>query len=89
LRAIYLGPVDTALGAVLGVLQWSVALAALIFVFDGAASVSFPLPSPLSDVASAITTAQSSDVIRSLIYPIANGLFGGLLPEGLRALLAP
>jgi fatty acid desaturase len=65
------------------------ALAALIFVFDAAASVSFPLPSPLSDVATAITTAQSSDVIRSLISPIANGLFGGLLPEGLRALLAP
>jgi uncharacterized membrane protein required for colicin V production len=89
LRAIYLGPVDTVLGAALGVLQWSVAVAALIFVFDAAASVNFPLPSPLSDVATAITTAQSSDVIRSLIYPIANGLFGGLLPEGLRALLAP
>lgn len=89
LRAIYLGPVDTVLGAVLGVLQWSMALAALIFVVDAAASVNFPLPSPLSDVATAITSAQTSDVIRSVIYPIANGLFGGLLPEGLRALLAP
>jgi uncharacterized membrane protein required for colicin V production len=89
LRAIYLGPVDTVLGAVLGVLQWSVALAALIFVVDAAASVNFPLPSPLSDVATAITSAQTSEVIRSVIYPIANGLFGGLLPEGLRALLAP
>ena len=36
-----------------------------------------------------ITTAQSSEVIRSLIYPIAGQLFGGLLPEGLRALLVP
>lgn len=89
LRAIYLGPVDTALGAALGVLQWSVAVAALIFVFDAAASVNFPLPSPLSDVATAITTAQSSEVIRGLIFPIVNGLFGGLLPEGLRALLVP
>jgi uncharacterized membrane protein required for colicin V production len=89
LRAIHLGPVDTALGAVFGLLQWSVAVAALIFVLDAAASVSFPLPSPLSDVAAAITTAQSSEVIRGLIYPIAGQLFGGLLPEGLRALLVP
>lgn len=88
LRAIYLGPVDTALGALLGVLQWSVAIAALIFVLDAAASVRFPLPSPLSDVAAAITAAQSSEVIRGLVYPIASQLFGGLLPEGLRALLA-
>ena len=89
LRAIHLGPVDTALGAVFGVLQWGVAVAALVFVLDAAASVNFPLPSPLSDVAAAITTAQSSEVIRGLIYPIANQLFGGLLPEGLRALLVP
>ena len=89
LRAIHLGPVDTALGAVFGVLQWSVAIAALIFVIDAAVSVSFTLPSPLSDVAAAITTAQSSEVIRGLFYPIASQLFGGLLPEGLRALLVP
>jgi uncharacterized membrane protein required for colicin V production len=89
LRAIYLGPVDMALGALLGVLQWSVAIAALIFVLDAAASVRFPLPSPLSDVAAAITAAQSSEVIRGLVYPIASQLFGGLLPEGLRALLVP
>jgi hypothetical protein len=89
LRAIHLGPVDTALGAVFGLLQWSVAIAALIFVLDAAASVNFPLPSPLSEIATAITAAQSSEVIRSLIYPIAGQLFGGLLPEGLRALLAP
>jgi uncharacterized membrane protein required for colicin V production len=89
LRAIHLGPVDTALGAVFGLLQWSVAAAALVFVLDAAASVKFPLPSPLSDVAAAITTAQSSEVIRGLIYPIASQLFGGLLPEGLRALLVP
>jgi uncharacterized membrane protein required for colicin V production len=89
LRAIHLGPVDTALGAVFGLLQWSVAIAALIFVLDAAASVTFPLPSPLSEVATAITTAQSSEVLRSLIYPIAGQLFGGLLPEGLRALLVP
>jgi hypothetical protein len=89
LRAIHLGPVDTALGAVFGLLQWSVAVAALVFVLDAAASVNFPLPSPLSEVATAITTAQSSEVLRSLIYPIAGQLFGGLLPEGLRALLVP
>ena len=89
LRAIHLGPVDTAFGAVFGVLQWSVAIAALIFVVDAAASVDFPLPSPLSDVATAIMSAQSSEVIRGLIYPIASQLFGGLLPEGLRALLVP
>jgi len=89
LRAIHLGPVDTALGAVFGVLQWSVAVAALIFVFDAAVSVSFTLPSPLSEIAAAITAAQSSEVIRGLIYPIAGQLFGGLLPEGLRALLVP
>jgi uncharacterized membrane protein required for colicin V production len=89
LRAIHLGPVDTALGAVFGLLQWSVAIAALVFVLDAAASVTFPLPSPLSEVATAITTAQSSEVLRSLIYPIAGQLFGGLLPEGLRALLVP
>jgi hypothetical protein len=89
LRAIHLGPVDTAFGAVFGLLQWSVALAALIFVCDAAASVSFPLPSPLSDVSTAIRTAQSSDFIRGLIFPIASQLFGGLLPEGMRALLVP
>ena len=89
LRAIHLGPVDTALGAVFGLLQWSVTIAALIVVVDAAASVNFPLPSPLSDVASAIASAQSSEVIRGLIYPIASQLFGGLLPEGLRALLVP
>jgi uncharacterized membrane protein required for colicin V production len=89
LRAIHLGPVDTALGAVFGVLQWSVAIAALIFVLDAAVSVSFTLPSPLSEIAAAITAAQSSEVIRGLIYPIAGQLFGGLLPEGLRALLVP
>ena len=89
LRAIHLGPVDTALGAVFGLLQWSVTITALIFVVDAAASVNFPLPSPLSDVASAIASAQSSEVIRGLIYPIASQLFGGLLPEGLRALLVP
>jgi uncharacterized membrane protein required for colicin V production len=89
LHAIHLGPVDTALGAVFGLLQWSVAIAALIFVVDAAASVNFPLPSPLSDVATAILSAQSSEVIRGLIYPIASQLFGGLLPEGLRALLVP
>ena len=89
LRAIHLGPVDTALGAVFCLLQWSVTIAALIFVVDAAASVNFPLPSPLSDVASAIASAQSSEVIRGLIYPIASQLFGGLLPEGLRALLVP
>jgi hypothetical protein len=89
LRAIHLGPIDTALGAVFGLLQWSVAIAALIFVIDAAASADFPLPSPLSDVAIAIMSAQSSEVIRGLIYPIASQLFGGLLPEGLRALLVP
>ena len=89
LRAIHLGPVDTALGALFGILQWSVALAALIFVLDAAASVNFTLPSPLSAIAAAITNAQSSEVIRGLIYPIAGQLFGGLLPEGLRALLVP
>ena len=89
LRAIHLGPVDTALGAVFGVLQWSVAIAALIFVVDAAASVDFPLPSLLNDVATAIASAQSSEVIRGFIYPIASQLFGGLLPEGLRALLVP
>lgn len=89
LRAIHLGPVDTALGAVFGVVQWSVAIAALIFVVDAAASVDFPFPSPLSDVATAILSAQSSEIIRGLIYPIASQLFGGLLPEGLRALLVP
>jgi uncharacterized membrane protein required for colicin V production len=89
LRAIHLGSVDTALGAVFGVLQWSVAIAALIFVLDAAVSVSFTLPSPLSEIAAAITTAQSSEVIRGLIYPIASQLLGGLLPEGLRALLVP
>lgn len=89
LRAIYLGPVDTALGALLGVLKWSVVLTAAIFVLDAAASVQFPLPSPLSDVATAITDAQSSDVIRSLLFPIADQLVGGLLPEGLRTLLVP
>jgi uncharacterized membrane protein required for colicin V production len=89
LRAIHLGPVDTALGSVFGLLQWSVAIAALIFVVDAAASVDFPLPSTLSDVATAIMSAQSSEVIRGLIYPIASQLFGGLLPEGLRALLVP
>ena len=89
LRAIHLGPVDTALGSVFGLLQWSVAIAALIFVVDAAASVDFPLPSPLSDVATAIMSAQSSEVIRGLIYPIASQLIGGLLPEGLRALLVP
>jgi hypothetical protein len=66
-----------------------VALAALIFVLDAAASVNFTLPSPLSAIAAAITAAQSSEVIRGLIYPIAGQLFGGLLPEGLRALLVP
>lgn len=89
LRAIHLGPVDTALGALFGVLQWSVAIAALVFVVDAAASVNFPLPSPLSDIANAIASAQSSDIIRGFIYPIANQLFGGMLPEGLRALLVP
>jgi uncharacterized membrane protein required for colicin V production len=89
LRAIHLGPVDTALGALFGVLQWSVALAALIFVLDAAASVNFTLPSPLSEITAAIRSAQSSEVIRGLIYPIAGQLFGGLLPEGLRTLLVP
>lgn len=89
LRAIHLGPVDTALGALFGVLQWSVAIAALVFVVDAAASVNFPLPSPLSGIATAIASAQSSDIIRGFIYPIANQLFGGILPEGLRALLVP
>ncbi|MFM8914733.1 MAG: CvpA family protein [Candidatus Limnocylindrus sp.] len=89
LRAIHLGPVDTALGALFGVLQWSVAIAALVFVVDAAASVNFPLPSPLSDIATAIASAQSSDIIRGFIYPIANQLFGGSFPEGLRALLVP
>ncbi len=89
LRAIHLGPIDTALGAVFGVLQWSVAIAALIFVLDAAVSVSFTLPSPLSEIAAAITSAPSSEVIRGLIYPIAGQLFGGLLPEGLRVLLVP
>ena len=65
------------------------ALAALIFVLDAAVSANFPLPSPLSGIASAITAAQSSEVIRGLIYPIAGQLFGGLLPEGLRTLLVP
>jgi hypothetical protein len=64
-------------------------LAALIFVLDAAASLNFTLPSPLSSIAAAITTAQSSEVIRGLIYPVAGQLFGGLLPEGLRTILAP
>ncbi|MFM9129128.1 MAG: hypothetical protein ACKOPF_04700, partial [Candidatus Limnocylindrus sp.] len=70
-------------------LQWSVAIAALVFVVDAAASVDLPLPSPLSGIATAIASAQSSDIIRGFIYPIANQLFGGSLPEGLRALLVP
>lgn len=89
LRAIHLGPVDTALGAVFGVLQWSVAIAALLFILDAAASVHLTLPAPLNEVAAAITTAQSSEVIRGLIYPLASLLLGGVLPEGLRALLTP
>jgi len=88
LQAIHLGPVDAALGAVFGVVQWSVAIAALLFVLDAAASVNFTLPAPLNAVAAAVTAAQSSEVIRGLIYPLASQLFGGLLPEGLRALLA-
>jgi uncharacterized membrane protein required for colicin V production len=89
LRAIHLGPVDTALGVVFGVLQWTVAMAALLFVLDAAASANVTLPAPLNEAAAATAAAQSSEVIRGLIYPLANQLFGGLLPEGLRALLIP
>lgn len=89
LRAVHLGPVDSALGALFGVLQVSVGIAAILLLLDAAAAAGFMLPSPLSDVAAAIRAAQSSDVVRSLIYPIANQLFGGLLPEGLRAILVP
>lgn len=89
LRAVHLGPVDTALGAVFGVLQVSVGIAALLLLLDAAAAARFTLPAPLNDVAAAIRSAQSSEVVRGLIYPIANQLFGGLFPEGLRALLVP
>ncbi len=89
LRAIHLGAVDTAFGAVFGVVQWGVAIAAVIFVFDATAAAGIGLPTPINALASAITAAQSSDVIRGLIYPIAYQLIGGILPEGLRALLAP
>jgi uncharacterized membrane protein required for colicin V production len=89
LRAVHLGPVDTALGAVFGVLQVGVGIAALLLLLDAAAAAGFTLPTPLNDVAAAVRAAQSSEVVRGLIYPIANQLFGGLLPEGLRALLVP
>jgi uncharacterized membrane protein required for colicin V production len=89
LRAIHLGPLDTALGAVLGVAQWSVAMAALIFVLDAAAVAKLPIPAPFNDIAVAITAAQSSDVIRGVVFPVAHLLLGGALPEGLRALLVP
>jgi hypothetical protein len=74
---------------VFGVVQWGVAIAAVIFVFDATAAAGIGLPTPINALASAITAAQSSDVIRGLIYPIAYQLIGGILPEGLRALLAP
>jgi len=89
LRAIHLGLVDTVLGAVFGVLQASVAIGACIFVLDVAASAHFSLPAPLNDVAHAITGAQSSQAIRGFIYPLAGDLFGGLLPDNIRVLLAP
>ena len=89
LRAVHLGPVDTALGALFGVLQVSVGIAALLLLLDAAAAAGFTLPTPLSEVAAAIRAAQSSEVVRGLIFPIANQLFGGLLPEGLRAILVP
>jgi uncharacterized membrane protein required for colicin V production len=89
LRAIHLGPVDTAFGAVFGVVQLSVAIAVLIFALDAATSAKITLPAPFNSVAAAITTAQSSEMIRGLVYPLASQLFGGLLPEGLRALLTP
>jgi len=89
LRAVHLGAVDTALGALLGLVQWSAAIAAVIFIFDAAASASIILPAPINGLASAMRTSQSADVLRGFIYPIAQQLFGGLLPEGLRALLVP
>ncbi len=89
LRAIHLGAVDTALGALLGVVQWSAAIAAVVFIFDAANSAGFSLPAPIAGFASAIRASQSADVLRGFTYPIAHQLFGGLLPEGLRALLVP
>lgn len=89
MRAIHLGPVDMFLGAALGVMQWSIGIALLTFIFDAAASLNFALPAPLDGIAVALAAAQTLEVIRDLIYPIAGQLFGGLLPEGLRAILVP
>jgi uncharacterized membrane protein required for colicin V production len=47
LRAIHLGAVDILLGALLGVVLWSAAIAAVIFIFDAAASASITLPAPI------------------------------------------
>lgn len=89
LRAIHLGAVDILLGALLGVVLWSAAIAAVIFIFDAAASASITLPAPIDGFSSAIRASQSADAIRGFTYPIAHQMFGGLLPEGLRALLVP
>ena len=70
-------------------LQVSVGIAALLLLLDAAAAAGFTLPTPLNQVAAAVRAAQSSEFVRGLIYPIANQLFDGLLPEGLRALLVP
>lgn len=89
LRAIHLGPVDSAIGALFGLLQAAAVVAVVVFVLDAAASVGFVLPAPLGGAAAAVTEAQSAQLIRSLVYPLASHLVGGLLPEGLRALLVP
>ena len=87
LRAIHLGPLDTALGAVFGVVCWSVLLAAIVFVCDVGRSIALVLPTPLNEIEMAISSAQSSEILRGAIYPVAGQLVGGILPEGLRAIL--
>ena len=66
LRAIHLGPVDTALGALLGVLTWSVAIAALLFVLDAAAFV---------PTASLDLTACQPDFVTLSFYKMCFHLF--------------
>ncbi|NBO51816.1 MAG: CvpA family protein [bacterium] len=89
LRALHLGPLDTALGAIFGVVQWVAILTAILFLCDATVGSGLSLPEPFQSVITAISSAQSSEVIRGLTYPIADTLVGGLLPEGLRALLRP
>ena len=89
LRAIHLGPVDSILGALLGVLQVAVVVAVVVFALDVAASVGFVLPAPFGGAAAAVSEAQSAQLVRSLVYPLGSQILGGLLPEGVRALLVP